>query len=274
MLQRFTRAAPERFADDSGTWLLVQEHSVTDRIADLMIARVDEDALQVRLAAWTRPLGLTEVRALRHLRSDRGATADWIASKMRVTIDHARALLRRLEREEMVERTMSGSYAKRISLRPALRTVVTFELKREGWRRALVQARAHQSFADRCYVVFDAASKAFAANRDSYRQVGIGLLAFCAATQAIHQTAPSRASKFRDATLALFNSERVLARMLGQPVTRLPQASLPGAAGEIADPEPPTLIGNGISLQGIAAGRGCRGDRWRTRPGACAPRTR
>lgn len=245
MLQGFTLVAPNRFADAAGTWLVVQEHGVTDRIADLMIARVDEAALEARLSSWSRPLALTELRALRHLRPDRAATVEWVARKVRVTVDRARSLLRGLERDGLVERTTTGSFTRQVELRPAFRAVVTFELKRDDWRRALVQARAHQSFADRAYVVFDAAAKVFLENRDSYAQLGVGLISFCAATQTIKQATPSRASRFRDATLALFSSERVIARLLGQLATRLPQASLPGAAGEIGHPEPPTIVGPG-----------------------------
>lgn len=245
MLQDFVSAASQKFVAGAATWILVQEHSVTDRIADLMLARIDVPVLEARLATWERPLTLSEVRILRCLRLCSGATPAAVARRVRITPDRARQLLLGLERQGLVARTKAGAFRRLGRLQPAVRGVTTFELKRQDWRGALVQARAHQAFADRAYVVFDAIASAFARNLASYEMLGIGLLSFCATTRSIEERAPSRTSDLRDNTLAILNSERVLARLLGFTATRLPQASLPGAAGLIGDREPPKLVGPG-----------------------------
>lgn len=245
MLQDFVSAASSKFVAGAATWILVQEHEVTDRIADLMLARVDVPALEARLATWERPLTLSEVRILRCLRLGSGATPAAVGRRVRITPERARQLLLGLERQGLVARTKAGAFRRKGRLQPAVRGVTTFELKRQDWRGALVQARAHQAFADRAYVVFDAIASAFSRNLARYEVLGIGLLSFCAATRAIEERAPSRTSDLRDNTLAILNSERVLARLLGFTATRLPQASLPSAAAGSGHRVPPTILGPG-----------------------------
>lgn len=245
MLQDFVSAASRKFVAGAATWILVQEHEVTDRIADLMLARIDVPALEARLATWERPLTLSEVRILRCLRLGSGATPAAVGRRVRITPERARQLLLGLERQGLVVRTKAGAFRRRQRLQPAVRGVTTFELKRQDWRGALVQARAHQAFADRAYVVFDAIASVFSRNLARYEVLGIGLLSFCASTRSIEERAPSRISDLRDNTLAILNSERVLARLLGFTTTRLPQASLPSAAAGSGHRVPPTIVGPG-----------------------------
>jgi hypothetical protein len=91
-------------------WVILDEHQIHSRIPDLVLARIDTEALAERInGGWGRALSPTELRALRALRPDRGRSLASAAEEMRVGPERARETLHRLVVDTFVERTPSGS---------------------------------------------------------------------------------------------------------------------------------------------------------------------
>jgi hypothetical protein len=217
-------------------WLVIDEHLVGTRIPDLIAARVDLRALRARIRAeqW-EPLKSGELQVLSQLRRDRSTTVLTVSAAVGYTGDAVRRLLRRLEQLGYV--TQDGPQRFR-RVRPRYKLFNRFiavEAKLRDWRRALVQARSHRSFAQECYVAFDAAYAArFGAAERHFQGSGIGLLAVHSPDLAIRILRP-RASRTFDPNAFALAGEQLWMRLQG--VTRpLPQTRLPGAAALIAHP--------------------------------------
>ncbi|MGH3428603.1 MAG: hypothetical protein ACRDQZ_13715, partial [Mycobacteriales bacterium] len=90
------RAAVSIFCTAGEPWVMLDEHQIHSRIPDLVLARVDTEALAERIdGGWGRALRPTELRALRALRPDRGRSLASAAEAMRVGPDRARETLHR-----------------------------------------------------------------------------------------------------------------------------------------------------------------------------------
>jgi hypothetical protein len=228
------------------TWVMIGEHFVSSRIPDLVLGRINVQAFRSRLlGGWCRSLRPPELRALRQLRPDRGATAGLVARRIRISESQARRVLRQLEADSFVVRTSAGSYLRRLSIRPLLDSITTFELKRSDWRSALVQARAHQVFANLVYVVFDAAySTRFERALPIYGAAGVGLLAMSAGSGTVRRVLKAHRSRVGDAATFALAGERALGRLLREVSTKLPESRLPGASAASGHQEPPALLGH------------------------------
>lgn len=226
-------------------WVLVDEHQIHSRIPDLVVARIDVEALQHRLTGgWGRALNSTELRALRALRPDRGRSLASVACRMGVGEARARETLHRLVAETFVERTLTGSYARCAPVRPVLDRVISIESKRSDLRGAFSQARAHGAFADVSVVAFDLAYRhRAAAIRDAYAREGIGLLGLSAADGSWEYLLRPRRSPLIAALGRAMAAERTLARLLGAALRRLPQTRLPGDSHASVSPTAPRLFG-------------------------------
>lgn len=239
-------AAVALLAKPSESWVVLEEHQVEGRIPDLVIGRLDVPALRARLrGGWRKPLNLTELKVLRSLRPDRPATSAHMARRLRLSDEHVRSVLLGLARDRFARRTPEGGFYRTAALAPVMNYVVTIELKRSEWRRAIIQARAHQSFADEAYVAFDAAyTPRFRRALSAFRGLGIGLLSVDSETQVFRKLLHSRRSALRTSLAASLNSERVLRRLLRAGVAmRLPQSKLPGASGSTVRLVGPRLLG-------------------------------
>ena len=139
MMPSLLLAADSLCVDGRAPWLVLEQHRVHSRIADLVLARVNPDALEERLSAthWHRPLNETELRALRSLRRDRGTRLATLAERMGAPEGHARRVASRLVSEAYADRTASGSYARLAPVRPIVDWVVSFEAKRADARRGV-----------------------------------------------------------------------------------------------------------------------------------------
>ena len=189
------RAAVSIFCTAGEPWVMLDEHQIHSRIPDLVLARIDTEALAERIeGGWGRALSPTELRALRALRPDRGRSLTSAAEEMRVGPDRARETLHRLVVDAFVERTPSGGHRRLAPVRPVVDRVIAIEAKRSDLGRAFSQARAHSACADVSVVAFDLV----------YR---------------------SRAEKFRD-----LYAERKLACSASRPPTSLGSTSYRGAA--------------------------------------------
>jgi hypothetical protein len=147
-------------------WILLSQHHAESRIPDLVLARVNSEALEERLAGGqTHMLSRSEIALVRCLRADRPTSLETAAKRVYMAPASALRVLRLLEAEGYVSRARSGGYVRTLALRPLAREYVSVEAKRSDWRRALVQAVAHTSFATRCYVAFDVAYASVNAGR-------------------------------------------------------------------------------------------------------------
>lgn len=229
---------------DGGTWMLLNEHTVIGRIPDVTALRIDVEALRVRLGTCCRALSEPELRALRALRPDRSMSLSVLARTMRVGESTAKRTLRGLIADALVQRSARGTFVRLADLAPIVDRVVTFEAKRSDWRTALLQARAHQSFADFAWVAYDAAFGArFDRARDIYDQQGVGLVEVDARDGGVRPRLRSRLSRLRSALLRALNTERALGRLLGEPVRLLPQTRLPSASASSVGQAAPDLVG-------------------------------
>lgn len=245
MLPRVLDIICRRFIDPAENWVIVTQHIVESRIPDVVIARVDASLLEKRLAqVGTRPLTETELRALDALPSNRALPLDRLVTCMRVAPERARRLLRALEHDGFVEATRGGAYRRLTAKTPFASWTISFETKREDWAEALLQARAHQSFADRAFVVFDAARlDQFRRGLVGFRDQGIGLIALAAQGGEGRCILASRRSPLRHPIAAALNSERILYRLLGGTIRQLPESRLPSASAATGHQEPPRLVG-------------------------------
>lgn len=218
-------------------WLVVDEHLVGTRIPDLLAARVDLRAFRARIRAeqW-QPLTEGEIVVLTSLRRDRVTSVQAVAAAVGYTPDATRRLLRRLERLGYASEYRRGGFRKVQGRYKIFSRFVAVEAKLRDWRRALVQARAHRSFAQECYVAFDASyADRFALGHSYFRASGTGLLAV-SATNGAERVLRPRGSRSVDPTTFAVAGEQLWLRLQG--VTRsLPQTRLPNAAALIARPE-------------------------------------
>ncbi len=217
-------------------WLVVDEHLMGTRIPDLLAARVDLQVFRARIRAeqW-EPLRESELVALGTLRRDRLTSVQTVASKLGFTMDATRRLLRRLDELGYVSESRGRGFRKVRNRYRMFSRFIAVEAKLRDWRRALVQARAHRTFAQECYVAYDASyTDRFTGGRSHYRASGIGLLAVSSADGATRLVRP-RASRSVDPAVFAAASEQLWLRLQG--VTRpLPQTRLPNAAALIAHP--------------------------------------
>jgi len=220
-------------------WLVVDEHLVGTRIPDLLAARVDIRAFRSRVRAeqW-EPLSESEILALLSLREDRLTSVHAVAAALGFTPDATRRLLRRLESRGYASEDRAGSFRKLRGRYKIFSRLVAVEAKLRDWRRALVQARAHRSFAQECYVAFDASyARRFALGRDYFKASGAGLLAVSTAS-GVERILPARGRRSVDPVTFAVAGEQLWLRLQG--VTRsLPQSRLPNAAALIARPGEP-----------------------------------
>lgn len=210
-----------------------------------MLARVDRQALGRRLRAGDgRPLTQTETLAVRALRRDRGSSVKWLAVRMHVSVLYASRTLRRLVAGAYVRRTPTGSYILARAVPLIVDRVVSLEAKRSEWKDALLQARAHQSFATEAYVVFDAHyRKRFKEVAEYFRGLGIGLMALSVVGGGFETLVRSRRSQLWSRCGHHISSERTLGRLIGSKRPSSPQSNLPGALRTTSGPTQPCWIG-------------------------------
>jgi hypothetical protein len=219
-----------------GHWLVVDEHLVGTRIPDLLAARVDLRPLRARVRAeqW-EALNSSELRLLGLLRDDRSLSVRSAASGLGYTQATTRRLLRRLEKLGYVGQDGRNGF-RRIRNRYKIFTrLIAVEAKLRDWRRALVQARSHRSFAQESFVVFDAAYAArFNRAKEHFMSSGTGLIAVDTDGN-VERFLRARGSRRVNAAAFALAGEELWLRLQG--FTRpLPQTRLPGGAALIARP--------------------------------------
>jgi hypothetical protein len=242
ILRRWARSQ----VGNSHTWVLLPELLTENRIPDLVLARIDIDELTTRIAHGAhRGLGTTELMAMRTLRQDRALSLDSMAKRIFVSPDHARRVLRGLSAEGYVEEVRPRQFRRIRASRPIVSRFVAFEAKLSDWRSALFQARMHQSFADEAYVAFDAHFRGrFETARPTYAQIGVGLKAVDAMTRTCICVERSRRG-LRIPLSVAFVSERVLDRLVGNPIRQLPETRLPNGVRTFEGPGRLELVGPG-----------------------------
>lgn len=245
LVSNLSRLAAELARRQGGTWVILNEHDVTGRIVDISALRLDVQALRSRVTGdCVRPLSEPELRALRSLRSDRAVRLATLARHLRLAEPSAARIVRGLLSDGLVERTPTGGFLRAVTLKPIVDRVLTFEAKLSDWRKALLQARTHQSFADFAYVAFDAAFKRrFERGLSAYARQGVGLFAIAANGGGASAVLPSRRSAANSTLLRALNAERTLARLLGYKLNELPESRLPSASAGSGRRELPRLLG-------------------------------
>jgi hypothetical protein len=217
-------------------WLVVDEHLVGTRIPDLLAARVDMRAFRARIRArqWD-PLTEGEIVALASLRRDRLTSVHAVAATIGYTTDATRRLLRRLEHLGYVSESRGRGFKRLRGRYRIFSRLIAVEAKLRDWRRALVQARAHRSFAQECYVAFDAAYVGrFSIGHPYFEASGTGLLAV-SQTGRVDRLLRPRGSRSVHPTTFAVAGEQLWSRLQGVTPT-LPQTRLPNAAALIARP--------------------------------------
>lgn len=213
------------------------------RIPDLLAARVDLRPFRARIRAkqW-EPLTEGEIIALDTLRRDRSTSVQTVAWRIGYTTDATRRILRRLEQFGYAAEQEGRGFRKIRGRYKIFSRFVAVEAKLRDWRRALVQARAHRSFAQECYVAFDASyAERFAIGDAYFRASGTGLLAV-SADELVERVLKPRANRVVNPVAFAAAGEQLWLRLQG--VTRpLPQTRLPNVAalidhpGELGSPE-------------------------------------
>lgn len=245
MMGPLRSAAVDLCVDPNETWVMLNEHVVETRIPDLVAARLDVGALNERLSVEAvRVFTESELRILGTMQFDRQTTDGQVAEQLRMPVARVRPILKSLEVDGYVARAAQGAYVQRLRVRPIVNYVVSFEAKRSDWHTALVQARAHQAFADAAYVAFDAVfAPRFARAVPSYERLGVGLLSIRSDGLSYQRMLRGTRSLLQHPITVALNAERVLGRLLGHTVSQLPQSRLPGASAGSANQEPPQLLG-------------------------------
>jgi DNA-binding MarR family transcriptional regulator len=219
-----------------GHWLVVDEHLVGTRIPDLLAARVDLRVLRARVRAeqW-EALNSSELRLLALLREDRSVSVRSAANRLGYTHPTTRRLLRRLEHLGYAGQDRASSFRRIRSRYRIFTRLIAVEAKLRDWRRALVQARSHRSFAQESFVVFDAAyADRFNRAKPHFMSSGTGLIAVDTEGN-VERLIRARGSRKVDAAAFALAGEELWLRLQG--VTRpLPQTRLPSGAALIARP--------------------------------------
>lgn len=244
MIEPLAAAACERWVSPGDGWVVVTEHRGDTRIADLVLARLDEAAVEERIASGCeRPLSRPELVVIRAMRNDCGTKLPTLAERTRLTTGAVMRVLRRLETDEAVERSLRGSWHPTFAYRPLVTRFISFEAKRSDWRRALAQARAHRLFANEAYVAFDPSyAGRFEQRLPYYKTSGIGLVAVGAEPRGVRRILRGRSGRPLDAVSAALAGEQVWGRLVGVAATPLPQTRLPGAAAQTVDQVAPRLL--------------------------------
>jgi hypothetical protein len=224
--------------DPSSTWVLLEEQTIHSRIADLVLVRLDLNAIRARQAGdWLRPLRLNELRTLRALRPDRPTSLASIAGATRLEQDNVLRLLRRLLLDEFVSQVAPRRYQRLAPAAPLVARVVSFEAKRSDARKALGQARAHRVWANETYVGFDGHHAGrFLSVRDGFAGSGVGLIRLDPDRWKLQLRARSRRSPSRLESAIM--GEQVLGRLLGAPAADRPELRLPHGHRLSSESEP------------------------------------
>jgi len=225
-------------------WAALTEHQVGTRIPDLVLARLDLEAISDRIAnALTRTLTATEVRVVRATRTDSGTSISKIAQSVPVSLDHLMRLTSRLVDEGFLETTAYG-FIRSPSIRPIVSRLISFEAKRSDWKKAYLQARAHREFAHETYVAFDATYETrFQRAIDHYSSAGIGLVSVSAHGESTRLLVRSRPSRQRLTRAMAWVAETIWERLLRGRTRPLPQTRLPNGGVPSADQEEVLLVG-------------------------------
>ncbi len=240
MLPQLRAAATTLWVDaaPTDTWLLLEEQLLHSRIADLVLVRVDVDAVRARIeGGWLRPLRLNELRTLNALRPDRPTSVGTVAARVRVEPASAARVLRGLADDGFIAEDAVGGYRRLATVRAIAQRVVSFEAKREDPRGALLQARAHRAWADETYIACDARyTERFDALREQYSRLGVGL--FEVSPTGWRRVLRSQAKRRSNRLEASLMGERALARLLGAPSMDRPERRLPHGHRLSEDSEP------------------------------------
>ncbi len=232
MMDPVASFAATRWGPESGTWVVLREPQTETSIPDIVVARVDVDALQQRSNnGHLRPLNRSELLVLRALARTRPATLAKVAHDSHLAKDSAARVLRKLSREDRVTHTRSGSWTRTSTMPQIVTHAVSVEVKRCDWRRALFQARSYRSFANEAYVVFDAAfEQRFLRHCDLYRQYGVGLMSIDALALEVVDLLAASKRRPRDPLAASLFGEKALGALLGLESRSTPQTRLPSAS--------------------------------------------
>jgi len=256
MIEPLRAAALEGWAAADEPWMVVTEHRADTRIPDLVLARLNEAAVEARIkAGCTRPLRRKELAALLSLRLDCGTAFERVAAEAFVTPPSLRRTFRDLEADGFVHRTARDCWRRSVPLQPLVTRFVSFEAKRSDWRGALAQARVHRLFSNEAYVAFDASfARRFERGIAYYKNSGIGLIALGAEPGSVRRLLRGRRGRPLDQLSALLAGEEVWARLQG--ITRqLPQTRLPNAAAPNADRGEAHFVGGSANrLRPLLAG--------------------
>ena len=244
MIEPLRAAVVSGWTHDSDPWLVLTEHRADTRIPDLVLARLNEEAVAARLdAGCRRPLARPELVVMLALRRDSGTTIDKLAARTLRTQGVLRRTLRSLEGDGFVCRTSTGAWRAVVHVQPLVSRFVSFEAKRSDWRRALAQACAHRLFANEAYVAFDPSFAArFERGLGYFKTSGVGLLSLGREPNAVKRILRGHHGRPIDPVSAMLAGEEVWGRLLGLAPKPLPQTRLPGAAARIEDQAGPTLV--------------------------------
>ncbi len=242
VLANSVAAGVDRMQLGAGVWLALRECEWLTRIPDVVLARIDEQALVDRLGeSEPRPLNETEIRVLRRLRSDRPTRFDTLVGSFPYTKVHLQRVVRDLKRSGFVHEDQRGGLVRGRHARSVADRLISVEVKVSAWRPALVQARAHQQAAHAAYVAFGFEyAHRFTKASAHFEKLGVGLLEVDEA-HAVTTRVAARRHPRRDPAASWFAAEQVLNSLLGRDVRQLPETRLPGAAAPIVDRAPRLL---------------------------------
>lgn len=224
-------------------WAALVEHQLGSRIPDLVLARLDIPSIRRRIArGLARPLTPMEVTIVRAARRDSGTSLQRFRSLTEVSADYIAKLTNRLAAEGFLVRTPTG-YVRANGWAPPVTRLITFEAKRNDWKGAFFQARAHRDLSHESYVAFD---EAFAPRFDKaihhYSAAGIGLVSLESETNKGRFLVRGRPRRSTGGITALAG-ETIWGHLVWGRVSSLPQTRLPSARDANGRPEAPLLVG-------------------------------
>lgn len=237
------RIAHDLTSRTDATWVVAAEQPTVSRVPDLLAARIDLEALEARAdSSLLRPLTASEIQIVQALGSHRWTRLSDIAYAAHITPPYARRILSKLTSQGFTLEGRHG-YRRHRHIKPLMSRIVSYEAKLHDWRSALVQARAHQSFANETYVVFDQMFEhRFLRELESFKESRVGLVALSSQTGEYRRVSSSRLSP-RDGHAVFLVGELLLGNLLGAPLRPLSETRFRGVLAPTLDPEPATIAG-------------------------------
>lgn len=245
MRRHVERAAVALMCDSTETWCVFEQQSLGNRIADVVLARIDVEAMRQRQLCFPkRALSPLEIRTAHLARTDRPISRTTLSRHLRVSQRSANAAIASLTKAGVFELRQTDRAQLRHQLPKVFTRLVSIEVKLADASKALIQARQHSLSVDSANVYFDGAFRSrFAGKIEGFVKSGIGLVAVTNGSPRPEVLAQSVRNRHFTRTSKAVSGERLIATLLATDVRPLPESRLPNASALNARQSGPWILG-------------------------------